>query len=62
MFKILFEVEVCTVIGSCSINICGLWDVVGLIAVNLLLLSIVGVICVLVILCKVVLEAVKMRV
>lgn len=62
MFKVLFEVEVCTVIGSCSIYICGLWVVVGLITVKLLLLSIVSVICVLMILCKVVLEAIKMRV
>ena len=59
---IFFEVGVCTVIGSCSISICGLWDVVSLTAVDLLLLSSVGVTHVLMILCKVVLDVVKMRV
>ena len=49
-------------IRSCRINVCGLWRLVGLIAVELLLLSIVGVTRVLVILCKAVLMVVKMEV
>ena len=63
MFKVLFEVGVCILIGSCIIFFCRLWNVVGLIVVDLLLLTniVVGTY-VLVILCKVVLENFKMKI
>ena len=64
MFKVLFEVGVCILIGSCSIFVCRLWNVVGLIVVKLLLLltNIVVGTYVLAILCKVVLENFKIKI
>lgn len=43
MFIVLFEVVLCTVIEFGSIFVCGLLSIVGLIAIELLLLSIMGV-------------------